>query len=261
MKLVTITSTHAHLIHVFFEWMAIAIGVQIYRWQRQHRGLPGMLERGQYAVIIGCITGAAIGNKLMFWIQVPHLWPQLLTTAYAWMAGQSIVGGLLGGLLGVELAKKIIGMKQSTGDNFVLPLIVATCIGRIGCFLAGLTDDTYGNPTQLPWGVDFGDGIPRHPTQIYDMLYVVLLGLILFRFKNKLLSQPGLMFKLYLTDYLLWRLLVDSLKPVPYDYGMGLSGIQLTCLITLFIYLPIVVKQIKTRHYSAAGEMRSFPRF
>ncbi len=76
---------------------------------------------------------------------------------------------MLGGLIGVEIGKKYAGVTESTGDRFVMPILVGLIIGRIGCFIAGLHDDTYGNPTALPWGIDFGDGIPRHPTQLYDI--------------------------------------------------------------------------------------------
>jgi prolipoprotein diacylglyceryltransferase len=43
-------------------------------------------------------------------------------------------------------------------------------IGRLGCFFAGLPDYTYGTPTSLPWAVDLGDGIGRHPVQLYESL-------------------------------------------------------------------------------------------
>ena len=45
--------------------------------------------------------------------------------------------------------------RRSTGDLFVVPLCVGTAIGRIGCFLSGLEDRTYGTPTSLPWGDRF----------------------------------------------------------------------------------------------------------
>ncbi|MGZ3254067.1 MAG: prolipoprotein diacylglyceryl transferase [Burkholderiaceae bacterium] len=244
MKTIVFSSTTAHLIHLFFEWCAIAVGVQVYRVQRRHNGQSGILAPGQYAVIIGCILGAAIGNKLVFWLEFPHLWQSASHDINIWMSGQSIVGGLLGGLIGVEIAKKLTCFTQSTGDNFVLPLMVGTVLGRIGCFLAGLHDGTYGNPTQLPWGVDFGDGITRHPTQLYDMIFVLVCGGGLLLLKNHWKEKPGLLFKFYLSGYLLWRLLVDGIKPVPYDYGAGLSGIQITCLFALLFYSPFVMKQL-----------------
>lgn len=73
----------------------------------------------------------------------------------------TVVGGLLGGLVGVELSKKIIGVRTSSGDLFSYPLILGMMIGRVGC-LGGLEDNTYGEATTLPWGMDLGDGVMRH---------------------------------------------------------------------------------------------------
>jgi hypothetical protein len=53
------------------------------------------------------------------------------------------------------------------------------------------------------------------------------------------------MFKLFLAGYLMWRLLIDFLKPVPYAYIMGLSGIQLLAAIWLAWYIPLTVRQLR----------------
>jgi len=244
-----LSAATAQLVHLVFEWLALAGGVQLYRWQRRRAAQPALLQPGSFAVVLGCILGAAIGNKLVFWIEMPHLWQG---TAADWRliaSGQSIVGGLLGGLLGVEIAKKFTGMRRSTGDQFILPLVAGTVVGRIGCFLAGLHDGTYGVATALPWGVDFGDGIARHPTQVYDMLFVLAAGSLLWRWRAALARSPGLAFKLYLASYLAWRLCVDGLKPVPFAYAFGLSGIQWVCIVGLACYLPLLFKQtLEVRH-------------
>jgi len=242
-KTIALSASTAHLVHLFFEWLAIAVGVQLYRRQRARSGQPGMLQSGHYGVVIGCILGAAIGNKLVFWLEVPQLWAAHSLDISVWSSGQSIVGGLLGGLIGVELSKKLAGISESTGDNFVLPLVAGTAIGRIGCFLAGLHDGTFGNPTALPWRMDFGDGMARHPTQLYDIVFVLLLGGLLLKLRPRFQAKPGLLFKLYLSGYLLWRLIVDAIKPVPYDYAFGFSGIQWICMLALLCYLPFVVRQ------------------
>lgn len=243
MKAPVLTPDTAHMVHLLFEWAALAAGVQVYRWQRRRAGQGGMLQPGSFAVVIGCILGAAIGNKLVFWIEWPQLWAEHGASLQAWASGQSIVGGLLGGLIGVELAKKLSGIQHSTGDQFVLPLVAGTIIGRIGCFLAGLNDGTYGVASGLPWAIDFGDGIPRHPTQIYDMLFALIWGGGLLHARPWLQQKSGLAFKFYLAGYLAWRLLVDAIKPVPYQYAGGLSGIQLVCVIALACYLPLLFRQ------------------
>ncbi len=78
----------------------------------------------------------------------------------------SIAGGLAGAIAAVELWKWRHGVRGSTGGPFVIPLCLAIIVGRWGCLFAGVADNTYGIPTAVPWGVDLGDGIARHPVEI-----------------------------------------------------------------------------------------------
>jgi prolipoprotein diacylglyceryltransferase len=238
-------TANPHFFHAVFEAAALTTGAFYYRWLQQRAGVPvgALLEGGRFAVLLGCIFGAAIGNKLVFWIEMPQLLPLYWNRPEVWFAGQSMVGGLLGGLIGVELAKKFSGVRQSTGDAFVFPILLGLMIGRTGCFVAGLADGTFGVATSLPWGIDFGDGIPRHPTQLYEIVFAAILWIVLYRLRDGWSAQSGLLFKVMLCSYLLWRLLVDSLKPVPFDYGFGWSGIQLVCAIALLIYTPLLWMQ------------------
>jgi prolipoprotein diacylglyceryltransferase len=229
----------AALVHGLFEYGGIALGVALYRRQRLAAGLSGLTQRGGFAVVVGLLIGAALGNKLVFLIERPDVWAQLLDGAWA-MPGQSIVGGLLGGLIGVEIAKALTRQTRSTGDAMVWPIALGLALGRVGCFIAGLHDDTFGNATALPWGIDFGDGIQRHPTQAYDAL--VALGLAA-AVQGRFNRSPGLAFKLFLSGYLLWRFGIDGLKPVPHAYAFGWSGIQWVCALALLAYAPVVLRQ------------------
>jgi phosphatidylglycerol:prolipoprotein diacylglycerol transferase len=140
---------------------------------------------------------------------------------------------LVGGLIAVESVKRLRGIRVATGDLLALPLVLGIAIGRIGCFLSGFDDQSYGIGTTLPWGVDFGDGIPRHPTQLYEVVVLAGLGAML-------MSRPGSTapvgdrFKLFMVVYLGFRLLVEFIKPVV-RLG-GLSAIQWVCLAVLAYY-------------------------
>ena len=94
-------------------------------------------------------------------------------TANLWLSGvsglaRSVEGAVAGGIVAVELYKRRVHIASRTGARFALPLAVGVAVGRIGCYLAGLDDFTYGTPTTLPWGHDFGDGVARHPVQLYE---------------------------------------------------------------------------------------------
>ena len=232
-------ATTAAWVHTAFAYAGMALGAA--RWRRslrqQQRG--GALAPGNFGVLVGLLLGAALGNKLVFLIDRPDVVLAMWQSGALMFPGQSIVGGLLGGLIGVEIAKKLTHQTRSTGDAMVWPIAVGLALGRIGCFLAGLHDDTYGLPTALPSGVDFGDGIARHPAQLYEIAVVLPLGWALSRAR---FATPGLAFKLFLNAYLLWRFAVEFLKPVPVAYPLGLSGIQWTCLVALAVYLPLTLR-------------------
>lgn len=80
----------------------------------------------------------------------------------------SVAGALAGAIVAVELYKRVRGIEGSTGILFAAPFALGIAVGRWGCLLAGLKDGTYGVPTGLPWAVDLGDGVPRHPVQLYE---------------------------------------------------------------------------------------------
>ena len=234
------------LIHSAFEMLALGIGTAFYRHLRRQAGGGSILQGWEFAVAAGCVFGAAIGNKAVFWIEMPHLLPLFWSKPEIWLGGQSMVGGLLGGLIGVEFVKKLMGIKHSTGDAFVFPILLGLMIGRVGCFLSGLADGTFGNPTDLPWGIDFGDGISRHPTQLYEIAFAILLWYGLNRVKANFSRVPGLLFRAMLIAYLTWRLLIDGLKPVTYAYPFGWSGIQWVCFLALVLYIPASQKLLPT---------------
>ncbi len=102
--------------------------------------------------------------------------------AGAWLFGSlnlrapshSIAGALAGAIAAVELWKWRHGVRVSTGGPFVVPLCLGIIVGRWGCLFAGLPDQTFGIPTHLPWAVDLGDGIARHPVQAYESLAMLV---------------------------------------------------------------------------------------
>jgi phosphatidylglycerol---prolipoprotein diacylglyceryl transferase len=149
------------LVHVLFDALAWAAAGAAAVWLARVQPIefpPSPAPPLPYAA--AALLGAGIGAVLF-------------GTANLWLSGQSgfgrsIEGALAGGILAVELYKRCAGIRARTGARFALPLAIGIAIGRIGCFLAGLDDFTYGTPTTLLWGHDFGDGIARHPVQLYE---------------------------------------------------------------------------------------------
>jgi prolipoprotein diacylglyceryltransferase len=239
----------ARLVHAGLEAFALAVGARVYLGARRRSGAAPVTGGRAFWILLGCLAGAAVGNKAVAFVDRPFDLGRAdaLRLLYS---GQSMVGGLLGGLLGTEAAKALVGERRSTGDLFVFPVLLGLAIGRVGCFLAGLHDGTFGSPAALPWSVDFGDGVPRHPTQLYEVVFAGALAAALHAARGWARPVPGLLFKLRLTGYLAWRLAVDSLKPVPYPWPLGLSGIQWTCLVALTLYAPLLGRALRSRRHA-----------
>lgn len=88
----------AHLVHTVFETLAMMLGARFYlRLRRAESADVALLQGRNYAVLAGCLAGAALGNKLAFWFDEPQRWPADGTLQTFLLGGQSIVGGLLGG--------------------------------------------------------------------------------------------------------------------------------------------------------------------
>ncbi|MGB8702056.1 MAG: prolipoprotein diacylglyceryl transferase family protein [Thermosynechococcaceae cyanobacterium] len=195
------------------------------------------------SIILGGMVGALLGAKGLVLLQhIDWVWQDWHQWLLLILQGKTVVGALLGALLGVELTKRWIGQTQSTGDAFVYPLLVGTAIGRIGCFLTGLSDRTYGVATTLPWGVDFGDGILRHPTQLYEILFLGLLAVGL-KWHSRRPYRSGDLFQLYLFAYLGFRFAIDALKPDFHPF-LGLSAVQMACVLGMIYCTHQLTKRL-----------------
>ena len=216
--------------HPVFEALGYATGYVAYRLLRRgaHDPIP---DTTRWILLTAAAVGAAVGSRIVYWLDAPALtWAHRGDASFL-LGGKSIVGGLLGGWAAVEWAKRKVGESRATGDLYVVPLAIGLAVGRIGCFLTGLADHTYGIPTALPWGVDFGDGIRRHPTQLYESAFALLLAVAAWGLSRRRPALPaGALFLGFVLAYLLFRVGLETIKPGPFFY-FHLDGIQVVALL------------------------------
>ncbi len=230
--------------HFVLETLAYFVGFRLYVELRR-RGADVVHEETRWWVITAAAVGAAIGSKLLSILEDPAYLAAHWRDPLQLMNGKTIVGGLIGGWIAVEICKRRLGERERTGDLFVLPLCVGMAIGRVGCFLTGPSDHTFGAASSVPWAIDCGDGIRRHPLPLYEILFLLALAGLLWR----VLSRPhvnGDTFKMFMCAYMGWRFVTEFLKDRD-PLVLGITAIQWACLGVLSFYLPDIWRWLR-RH-------------
>lgn len=156
------TAAWAHALFDIAAWGAgFGLSLVLHRWRLRALAseVAGKVSGGYFAALAaGAVPGAWLAGSLN---SLRGAEPAL---------SHSVVGALAGAIVGVEVYKAVRGVRGSTGGVFVGPFALGVVIGRFGCLFAGTVDGTFGAPTGLPWAVDLGDGIGRHPVQVYESL-------------------------------------------------------------------------------------------
>jgi prolipoprotein diacylglyceryltransferase len=210
------------VIHTLFDLAAslssLLVTVVVYRWRLS--AAAARIESAGVGYVVALVIGAVLGGF--------GLGSLNLVLSGDPSIARSIVGALAGAIVAIEMFKAWRGVKGSTGTIFVPAFATTVVIGRWGCFLAGLSDKTFGTPTSLPWGHDFGDGIMRHPVQLYEsftMLAFLAIAFLLLGKRNTWFSQNG--FYALVFVYASQRFIWEFLKP----YGSVLGPFNLFHLV------------------------------
>lgn len=227
------------LLHTILEWLSYFIGYRYYLYLRKTNNDIITTDNRTY-IFIGALLGGLIGSRLIGGLEnLDALHKNQHHILLYFFGNKTVLGGLLFGTWGVEIVKKIIGEKNSSGDLMTYAILLALIIGRVGCFSMGVYEETYGIP--FKHGMDLGDGILRHPVCLYEIAFLILIWISSKKiFKNRLATN-GNLYKYFMITYLLFRFALDFIKP-HYNLFLHLSTIQLTCLIGLLYYSKTIIK-------------------
>jgi phosphatidylglycerol:prolipoprotein diacylglycerol transferase len=230
-------------LHAIFDvaaWCAAAIAMW---WLSRLRWLQFPKQSFELTYIAALLFGAGIGAYVFGTL---NLW-------FSGISGiaRSVEGALAGGIVAIELYKWRHGIALRTGARFALPLAVGVAIGRLGCYFAGLEDFTYGTPTSLPWGHDFGDGVLRHPVQLYESLAMAAFAAFyVWAVLNRKAAVVTNGFYLALLYYGVQRFIWEFLKP----YGTLIGPLSLFHLLSLSVIAYAAVMLATAPHASLKHE-------
>lgn len=232
-------------VHMILEYLAFFLAFRYYVFLRRRNG-DSIEKITRLNIIIGATLGAFLGSRFMGFLENPVVVITAENIA-ALLQNKTIMGGLFGGLLGVEISKKIIGETQSSGDLFTLPIVFGIFIGRIGCFLSGTKEFTYGSETTFFTGMNLGDGVLRHPTSLYELIFLILLFFILKYISKAQILKSGDLFKIFMLLYFGFRFFIEFIKPNSF-YLLGLSSIQFLCIICWIYYSKFLFSPIRNAY-------------
>lgn len=191
-------------------------------WGRRYRKEPELP-----IVFVGGIVGAFLGAKLVFLLA--EGWSHLGTDDL-WMrlaSGKTVTGALLGGYVGIEIAKRRIGYRRATGDFFAFVVPISLIVGRLGCLHQGCCPGKACAPDSW-FAMHDAAGIARWPAVPVEMGFqaVALTGLTALRTRPRMRGQ---LFHVYLIAYGIFRFAHEYVRDTP-RLVAGISGYQVAAV-------------------------------
>jgi prolipoprotein diacylglyceryltransferase len=232
------------LVHTIFDMLAAVcaglVTYGVFRWRLQSAG--ERIERLGMAYAVTLVAGAAVGG---FVFGTLNLWLSGVDGI-----GRSILGALAGAIIAIEVFKKLRGVRGSTGLLFVPAFASSVSIGGIVCFLSGVEDQTHGVASTVAWAHDFGDGVLRHPVQLYEsaaMSLFLVFALVQLGRRDGLFMANG--FYLLVGWYAVQRFCWEFLKP--YGAVVGPFNIFHFLCAGLLVYAAVMIKGNRSERASS----------
>lgn len=196
---------------------------------------------------VGVLLGGRLGYVLFY--EPAHFIKNPLDIPAVWHGGMAFHGALLGSILAIVLFARRVGARPLSGlDLCAAAVPMGLFFGRLANFVNA---ELWGRPSNVPWAMIFPgtDGIPRHPSQLYE---AALEGLVLFLVLRYLthsrlaLQRPGLVGGSFMVGYGLARSFCEFFREP--DPGHWLTLGPFTA--GIFYSLPMIAVGVWAVHYA-----------
>lgn len=219
--------------------VALVVGTLLALREAARRGIP---ENDMLYTVVWSIPFGLLGARLLHIIDA---WKYYATYPLQILAfqegGLALYGGLIGGVAGGLWAARQKGLPVWTLLDIAAPsLILGQAVGRVGSFING---DHQGLPTDLPWATSYVnpaslaiDSTPRHPTQLYELLFDLAVYALLLALRSKI-NRDGGLFLAYAVLYSFGRFWISALREDA-PFLLGLQAAQVISLAILIAAIP-----------------------
>jgi phosphatidylglycerol:prolipoprotein diacylglycerol transferase len=223
--------------------LAVAAGTVLFSRELGRRGISPSHALGIAVIAVPC---GAIGARVVhifdhlgYYLDHPS---QIVGTR---LIGLAIYGVVLGGLVGLVIYcrwKRLPILRVI--DSTALAFPVGQIIGKFANIING---DTWGYPTQLPWGITYTNpaaylpdnllGVPTHPTPVYEQIWLLMVvGILLYAIPR--LKIDGLAILLYFWLYSIGRFFISFYR-VNDPWLWGLREAQVIAL-AVIVLTPLI---------------------
>jgi len=213
----------------FLYLLSFALGYFLLKKNFKYRNIKISADEYESLLFNFCL-GVIIGGRLGYIIfyNLGYFMENPLKLLAVWEGGMSFHGGALGVIyVGYRFCRKHAVSFWQMADAVAPIGTIGLGLGRLGNFING---ELFGKVTELPWGIIFpgGGDLPRHPTQLYELLFE---GIILFIITQTILvksKRNGLVFWCWLLGYGIFRFLLEFLRipdvQLGYIWGITTMG-------------------------------------
>jgi len=150
-----------------------------------------------------------------------------------------------GGFLGLVIAAMIYCPKHKI--EFLTFADLMAMVAPIGIFLGRLANfvnaELYGRVTNVSWGVIFpgSDGLPRHPSQLYEALLEGMLLFFIMHLNQRVLLKKGIASGIFLIFYSIFRIFAEYFREPDVQLGFLFGGCTMGQLLSLPMLLVGVI--------------------
>lgn len=235
--------------------VSFLIGIYLAAWRARRRGIkPNLiLDLSVYIIL-----AAVVGSRLLYVVFHLDTYSSPLEYFALWEGGATFYGGLLFAIIvSVAFARHKNVPFLLLADIMTPSIALGMALTRVGCFMSGCC---YGKPTDAPWGVLFPPSCPAgehaaevahslgvgavhlHPTQLYSILYGLIIFAVLLLAEKKL-KRRGALFGLMLVLAGVSRFTVDFYRFFEESsrtfLGLSVSQVVAVGLVVLGVYLLV----------------------
>ncbi|HID92103.1 TPA: prolipoprotein diacylglyceryl transferase [Candidatus Peregrinibacteria bacterium] len=167
-------------------------------------------------IIFWSMISGVVGGRIFYMLvyNFQNFLEDLLSIFTVWNGGMSIHGGLIGGAIGFIIITKIKRINVlEFADIAVVSIAFGMALGRLGNFV---NKELVGRVTDISWAIDFGDGLMRHPSQLYamgkDLMLFFIFWYILLKISDNKNYTSGIIFSGFIVTYAIFRFIVEFFR-------------------------------------------------